>query len=146
MKTYCTFGNGTIFNWMFQVVKNMPSSAGIAFDVGSSPGLKRSTWIGKISWSRKYKPTPVFLPGELHGERSLVGYNPWHHEELDRTKHACMHHIKLWGLAMRQETCMYVKSTETFLSGYYSSSEGVKIGKDKKRFIPCVMGRNTGAD
>ena len=86
MKTYCTFGNGTIFNWMFQVVKNMPSSAGIAFDVGSSPGLKRSTWIGKISWSRKYKPTPVFLPGELHGERSLVGYNPWHHKELDTTE------------------------------------------------------------
>ena len=49
MKTYCTFGNGTIFNWMFQVVKNLPSSAGIAFDVGSTPGLRRSPGVGNIS-------------------------------------------------------------------------------------------------
>ena len=34
-------------------------------------------WVGKIPWRRKWKPTPVFLPGEFHGERSLVGYNLW---------------------------------------------------------------------
>ena len=34
-------------------------------------------WVGKISWRRKWPPTPVFLPGEFHGQRSLVGYNPW---------------------------------------------------------------------
>ena len=33
-------------------------------------------WIGKISWRRKWQPTPVFLPGESHGRRSLVGYSP----------------------------------------------------------------------
>ena len=32
-------------------------------------------WVGKIPWKRKWKPTPVFLPGELHGQRSLVGYS-----------------------------------------------------------------------
>ena len=31
----------------------------------------------KIPWRRKWQPTPVFLPGESHGQRSLVGYNPW---------------------------------------------------------------------
>ena len=31
-------------------------------------------WVGKIPWSRKWQPTPVFLPGEFHGQRSLVGY------------------------------------------------------------------------
>ena len=32
------------------------------------------------------KATPVFLPGEFHGERSLVGYSPWGHKELDVTE------------------------------------------------------------
>ena len=34
-------------------------------------------WVGKIPWRRKWQPTPVFLPGESHGQRSLVGYSPW---------------------------------------------------------------------
>ena len=33
-------------------------------------------WVGKIPWRRKRQPTPVFLPGESHGRRSLVGYSP----------------------------------------------------------------------
>ena len=33
-------------------------------------------WIGKIPWRRARQPTPVFLPGESHGQRSLAGYNP----------------------------------------------------------------------
>ena len=33
-------------------------------------------WVGKIPWRRKWQPTPVFLPGESHGRRSLVGYSP----------------------------------------------------------------------
>ena len=39
------------------------------------PGF--SPWIGKIPWRRKWLPTPVFLPGESHGQRSLAGYSPW---------------------------------------------------------------------
>ena len=35
------------------------------------------SWVGKILWRRKWQPTPVFLPGESHGQRSLVGYSPW---------------------------------------------------------------------
>ena len=34
-------------------------------------------------WKRAWLPTPVFLPGESHGQRSLVGYSPWGHKELD---------------------------------------------------------------
>ena len=33
-------------------------------------------WVGKILWRRKWQPTPVFLPGKFHGQRSLVGYSP----------------------------------------------------------------------
>ena len=38
------------------------------------------------TWSRKRQPTPVFLPGELHGQRSLVGYSRWGHKESDMTE------------------------------------------------------------
>ena len=37
------------------------------------------SWIRKISWRRAWHPTPIFLPGESHGQRSLVGYSPWGH-------------------------------------------------------------------
>ena len=46
------------------------------------------SWIRKISWSRKQQPTPVFLPEEFHGQRSLVGYSPWGHKEMDMTEGA----------------------------------------------------------
>ena len=34
-------------------------------------------WVGKIPWRRKWLLTPVFLPGEFHGQRSLTGYSSW---------------------------------------------------------------------
>ena len=42
-------------------------------------------WVGKILWKRKWQPTPVFLPGESYGQRSLVGYGPWGRKESDKT-------------------------------------------------------------
>ena len=39
-----------------------------------------------VIWRRKWQPTPVFLPGKFHGQRSLVGYNPWGRRESDTTK------------------------------------------------------------
>ena len=43
-------------------------------------------WVEKIPWRRKQQPTPVFLLGKYHGERSLVGYSPWGCKELDTTE------------------------------------------------------------
>ena len=43
-------------------------------------------WVRKIPWSRKCQPTPVFLPGKSHGQRSLVGYSSWGLKELDTTE------------------------------------------------------------
>ena len=43
-------------------------------------------WVGKIPWRRAWQPTPVFLPGESHGQRSLAGYSPWGHKESDTTE------------------------------------------------------------
>ena len=59
------------------VVKNLPANVGRCKRHGFSP------WVGKIPWRRKGQPTPVFLPGEVHGQRSLASYNPWSCKELD---------------------------------------------------------------
>ena len=45
-------------------------------------------WVRKIPCRRKWQPAPVFLPGKFHGERSLMGYSPWGHEESDTTEQA----------------------------------------------------------
>ena len=50
-----------------------------------------NAWVAKIPWSGKWQPTPVFLPRESHGQRSLVGYSPWGCKELDMTEHTCAH-------------------------------------------------------
>ena len=44
-------------------------------------------WVGKIPWRRKWQATPVFLPGECHGRRSLAGYNTPGRKESARTEH-----------------------------------------------------------
>ena len=48
-------------------------------------------WVRKIPWRRKWQPTPVFLPGEFHGQRSLVGYSPRGFKESDRTERLSTH-------------------------------------------------------
>jgi len=52
------------------VVKNLAANAG---------GRKRHTfdpWVGKMPWRGAWQPTPVFLPGESHGLKSLAGCSP----------------------------------------------------------------------
>ena len=48
------------------------------------PGF--NPWVRKIPWGREWQPTPVVLPGEFHGQRSLVGFSPLGHKELDITE------------------------------------------------------------
>ena len=63
------------------MVKNPSANAGEARDTGLILGL------GAISWSRKRQPTPLFLPGKFHGQRSLAGYSPWGCKGSDTTEH-----------------------------------------------------------
>ena len=50
----------------------------------------QETWAQSFgledTWRRAWQPTPVFLPGEFHGQRSLVCYSPWGHRESDMTE------------------------------------------------------------
>ena len=55
-----------------------------------NPPAAWETRVQSLGWEdpleRKWHPTPVFLPGESHGQRSLVGYSPWGRQESDTTK------------------------------------------------------------
>ena len=55
------------------------------FDISFiSPVCQRfDPWVRKILWRRKWQSTPVIVPGEFHGQRSLVGYSPWGPKESD---------------------------------------------------------------
>ena len=85
-------------------MQNKPSLSGFGFSGGSDskescqqcqrPGFNPS--VGKIPWRREWLHTSVFLPGEFHGQRSLVSYSPWGHKQSDTTKQ--LHtHTKLMG-------------------------------------------------
>ena len=50
-------------------------------------------WIGKIPWRKAGQLTSVFLPGESHGERSLVGHSPWGRKESDTTEETLAHTV-----------------------------------------------------
>ena len=56
--------------------------------------LRFNPWVGKIPWRRQWRPTPVFLPGESHGQGSLAGYSPWGGKELDMTEVTSHTYIK----------------------------------------------------
>ena len=64
-------------------IKKSMCNAGVAGDVGSIPGSGRCPGGGHGN------TTPVFLPGESHGQRNLPGYSPWGHKESDVTECMC---------------------------------------------------------
>ena len=76
------------------MVKNLPANAGDT-RCGFNP------WVGKIPWRWKWQPTPVFLLGESHGQRSMVCYSPWGCRESDTTE--ATEHTKLGQLIEKKE-------------------------------------------
>ena len=51
------------------------------------------SWVGKIPWIRDRLPTPIFWPGEFHGQRSLAGYNPWGCKESETTERISLYFL-----------------------------------------------------
>ena len=61
---------------MVQIVKNLPAAQESQVQLlGQEDPLEKGM-----------QPTPVFLPGKFHGQRSLAGYSPWGHKESDMTE------------------------------------------------------------
>ena len=66
-------------------------SSPVAQTVKNLPAMQE-TWIRSLGWEDPLeKGTPVFWPGESHGQRSLAGYSPWGHKQLDMIKQLLIH-------------------------------------------------------
>ena len=96
---FCQF---QAYSTVIQRLHLSPSLSGPRFD----------PWIGKIPWRRKWQPTPVFLPGESHGQRSLMGYSPRGRKESDTTE-------QLLSLSLSLSLSMYSFFWFSSLTGYY---------------------------
>ena len=74
------------------VVNNLPANAGDAGDSSLIPQCRKcrrlefDPWVVNIPCRMKWLPTPVFLPGKCHGQRSLAGYSQWGQKESDLTE------------------------------------------------------------
>ena len=90
-------------------------------------------WFKKIPWNRKWQPTPVFLPGKLYGQRSLVGYSLWGRRESDKTGYACARtHTQLLRDEVRRGDRMQIKER---LRGLHKESGVYPIANEKLRNV-----------
>ena len=79
-------------------------------------------WVGKISWRRKWLPTPVFLPGEFHGQKSLAGYS----QRVKRVGHHWMTNTVTFTFILLNQTHPQLFSNQSFL--FQPSSAAVRHG------------------
>ena len=68
----------------------------------------QETWVGKIPWRRAWQPTPVFLPGDSHGQRGLAGYSPRGHKGSDMTEQlSTAHGVRIKHNILSQRTIYF---------------------------------------
>ena len=111
-------------------------------------------WIGKIPWSRKWQPTPLFLPREFHEQRSLLGYSPWGCKESDTTEHAYMHNKKVHRIKYNQSvlhacswslSCLFAHLCHNYyfclwLNKKRLKFQGKRAGNRKRVFSLLLLG------
>ena len=80
-----SFQHSWVFNVTAPFYTGIPSSSTVKY-TPAFRNLRRcrlDSRIGKIPCRTAWPPTPVFLPGESHGQRNLTGYSPWRLKESD---------------------------------------------------------------
>ena len=87
-----------------------------------------------ILWRKAWQPTPVFLPGESHGQRSLVGYSPWGRKELDTTEQLTHKHNYL------SRPCLQIHSHTEGLELHHMNLGGYNSGHNVHL---CEMSRTS---
>ena len=112
------------------MVKNLPTTRRPGFD----------PWVGKIPWTKEWQPTPVFLPGEFHGQRSLVGYSPQGHKESDMTERLTRHNFQVKPLYLLSHSCRKTDSWQPHgrgppscqcVAGLHKDYDSILMGKIK---------------
>ena len=92
-------------------------------------------WVGMIPWRRKWQPTPVFLPGESHGRRSLVGYSQWGHTESDMTEYK-----HLSAIAFLQGVCPIVITSSSLtlsINSWWQTFNTLGVNSCHQEAIQC---------
>ena len=80
--------------------------------------LRFDPWVGKIPWRKAGQPAPVFLPGEVHGQKSLGGYSSWGRKESDMMKqltltfHFCSHICQMTSVPPTQDQSFLLSSLQ----------------------------------
>ena len=106
--------------------KECASKAGIS---GSIPGSARDR-----PWKREWQLTPVFLPGEFHGQRSWAGYSLWGRKELDTTEWLTLSHTliqELWS------ACHF--SWQSFERSFWHSEVNCLLWKPKNTHLESAL-------
>ena len=85
-----TRGREVIEKRCLEQSRGFPGDAVVKNPLANARRYGLDPWVMKIPWRRAWQPTPVFLPGESHGQRSLAGYSPWSRKESDTTEHPRM--------------------------------------------------------
>ena len=110
-----------------QKLENCPELSGLALSVCVC------VCVCVCVWRRKWQTTLVSLPGEFHGQRSLVGYSPWGRKELDTTEWLTHTHTHCVCVSERMCSCIF-KMSNSFIQGsasfFFEESES-------KYFPPC---------
>ena len=89
METKHLFSNILLVEEVFHLRTGFP---GVCLQRGKPNSIRGfNSWVGKIPWRVKWQPTPVFLLGESHGWRSLVGYGPRGCKASDTTERLQFH-------------------------------------------------------
>ena len=103
------------------VVKNPPAN------LPAFRGHRFDLWVEKTPWRSKWLPTPVFLPGKSHGQRSLAGYSLWGHKESDTTEPLSKYLPITWEVASyHQKFLDQMTSPQTRWSDYLINPAAAK--------------------
>ena len=88
-------------------------------------------------WRRKWQPTPVFLPAEFHGQRSLADYSPWGSKESDMTKWLTHKHMIIYTFYMFSKVQDRIHGERR--KGVSCGSH--EIANNNKKFLSLVEGQ-----
>ena len=84
-KSWIQLSHRTELNWTEIIGRGFPAGS-VVENPPAEQERQVQSWVRKILWGRTWQPTPVFLPGEFHGQRYLAGYSSWCLKELDITE------------------------------------------------------------
>jgi len=121
----------TTKTWHSHINKWVNRASLVAQRVKNLPAMQE-TWFdpraGKIPCRRKWQPTPVFLPGEAHGQRNLADYSPWGCKELDMIQRLNHNHWQTQQLGWTSGELCWVKKSQSYIQLYlYNILERSKL-------------------